>query len=84
MKQEYKDQIKKIQELNDVVVKYFDLFEGMKKIPSEHEINILAMEIDRAIMSDSKRVRAEALDLTGWMSELARRGFKLEWQQKKK
>ena len=76
MRKEIKEHIERIKKIEKDMIKIFEYPEGFKRIPIEHEINSWAMEIDRAMMCDSKRVRAEALDLTGWMSEIARRHCK--------
>ncbi len=73
MKQSYKDQIERIKKISHDMIKVFEFEEGFRRIPTEHEINEWALEIDKAMMTDSKRVRSEALELTMWMSEFARR-----------
>lgn len=80
MKEQYKKEIIRIKKLSDDMIRIFDFEDGLKRIPTEQEINSWAMTIDMAMLCKSKRVRNEALELTMWMSELVRRFCKLKIQ----
>jgi len=72
MKNEIRKQIEDIKRESSNMIGLFEFEEGLKRIPTEQEINRWAMMIDCAMLTDSKRVRSEALELTMWMSESKR------------